>query len=38
MNSQPQSIYEFGPYRLDTAKRLQSRDFEVVTLRIVGLP
>jgi Tol biopolymer transport system component/DNA-binding winged helix-turn-helix (wHTH) protein len=32
MNSQPQSIYEFGPYQLDTAKRLLLRDGEVVSL------
>ena len=47
MNNQPKHIYEFGPYRLDAAERLLSRDGEVVLLQpkvfddllqCVGLP
>src|SRR5262247_2974336 len=33
MNQQPKPIYEFGPYRLDAAERLLSRDGEVVPLQ-----
>ncbi|MGH9429337.1 MAG: winged helix-turn-helix domain-containing protein, partial [Terriglobia bacterium] len=32
MTRQPQSIHEFGPYRIDAAKRLLLRDGEVVPL------
>src|SRR5499426_4626178 len=33
MNRQTNPIYEFGPYRLDAAERLLSRDGEVVPLQ-----
>jgi DNA-binding winged helix-turn-helix (wHTH) protein/tetratricopeptide (TPR) repeat protein len=33
MSHQPKPIYEFGPYRLDAAERLLSRDGEVVPLQ-----
>src|SRR5215510_11328775 len=33
MSYQPKPIYEFGPYRLDAAERLLSRDGEVVPLQ-----
>jgi eukaryotic-like serine/threonine-protein kinase len=33
MSHQPKPIYEFGPYRLDVAERLLSRDGEVVPLQ-----
>src|SRR5262245_29423349 len=33
MSHQPKPIYEFGPYRLDSAERLLSRDGEVVPLQ-----
>jgi TolB-like protein/Tfp pilus assembly protein PilF len=33
MSQQPKPIYEFGPYRLDPAERLLSRDGEVVPLQ-----
>src|SRR5262252_10143780 len=33
MSHQPKPIYEFGPYRLDTAERLLSREGEVVPLQ-----
>ena len=33
MNQQPRHIYEFGPFRLDAAERLLSRDGEVVPLQ-----
>jgi len=33
MSHQPKPIYDFGPYRLDAAERLLSRDGEVVPLQ-----
>src|SRR5262252_5831533 len=33
MSHQPKPIYEFGPYRLDSAERLLSHDGEVVPLQ-----
>src|SRR5262245_11803449 len=33
MGHQPKQIYEFGPYRLDSAERLLLRDGEVVPLQ-----
>src|SRR5215470_3080719 len=33
MSHQPKPIYEFGPFRLDAAERLLSRDGEVVPLQ-----
>jgi len=33
MSDQPKRIYEFGPYRMDTAERLLLRDGEVVQLQ-----
>src|SRR5262245_43186206 len=33
MSPQPKPIYEFGPYRLDAAERLLTRDGEVVSLQ-----
>src|SRR5215475_11005711 len=33
MGHQPKQIYEFGPYRLDTAERLLMRNGEVVSLQ-----
>jgi TolB-like protein/DNA-binding winged helix-turn-helix (wHTH) protein/Flp pilus assembly protein TadD len=33
MSQQPKHIYEFGPFRLDAAERLLSRDGEVVPLQ-----
>src|SRR5215471_5387614 len=33
MSHQPKPVYEFGPFRLDVAERLLSRDGEVVPLQ-----
>src|SRR5215471_15092693 len=33
MSHQPKNLYEFGPFRLDAAERLLSRDGEVISLQ-----
>src|SRR5215467_10986009 len=33
MSHQPKPVYEFGPFRMDAAERLLSRDGEVVPLQ-----